>query len=350
MKSYLVNLLSRHPTLDYIAIKKAKRPFDAICYVCNEEEQYTLFSYFVKRYYPLPEDLRQRVMQLNDKRDRHLLDPQILDRLIETAYYGSEQERRNLLDELHLPEGEEDIKLGYALRVNGMTSAPSGFLYSHASVSDYSLMTLAKITTLTAQTKEERSYAKELVLRAIQEEQLASQLIFLPLASCQDDLLLLFPPSSEMDVYRYNFICPLSERKITIYLPECYRFSPEGCIKISLYLAAEYALSIFLWKWLSLATCSHFALIVQVLSLEHSQKLLELEHFIDIFLLPFPFFLKEDIKDILRCKYLSHLHCEQSKCADEKMCYMAAECLTSPCSFDAELFAEKRRLTFVEAK
>lgn len=343
MNSYLVELLSRYSALDYSVIKKSKRPFDVICAICNEEEQYTLFSYFVKRYYPLPEDLRQRVMHLNDKRDQHLLDPHILDRLIETAYSGSEQERRNLLNELNLFE-DDNIKLGYSLRVNGLTSAPPSFLYSNVSVSDYSLMALAQRTTLLAQTKEERFYAKELVLRAIQEEQLESQLIFLPLTSCQEDLLLTFPPSSEMNTYRYNFICPISERKIYVDLPDCYRFSPEGCIKISLYLAAEYALSLFLWKWLSLTTCPHYSLIVQVLTLDHCQKLLRLEHFVDILLLPFPFFLKEDIKDLLRCKYLSHLHNEQGTSMNEKICYIAAECLTSPNNFNRELFDSKKKL------
>lgn len=291
----ITNLLLQHPEIDLCKIKKSGQPLSAICQFLTEEcrRPFTinLLILFVTYYYPLPDNFKERLEQL---------DQCLLDRLVADAWSDSCQEKRQVLAQLLSEEELNPTTLGYALRIGGYPE--TSFHLSSCQVTDYSNDTLARTIIRQAKTSSERQYAKEMILRSLQEE-LALQLIFLPLDTLCDELLLIESPCDLTDNFCYDFVCPLSGRHIYLNLPDCYRLTPTGCSKISLFIAADCALSCLLWKRLCLATCPQYNLLVTSLDLNQAKSLLEVQHFIDLFLCSYHFLLKEVMGDCLLSKY-----------------------------------------------
>jgi hypothetical protein len=339
----LEEILSRHPEIDLYTIKKKGESLDVVYRLINDEQRrdlgFRLLTLFVTKYYPCPENFRRRLEQVDKK---------VLDRLVINAWQGSEQKKREVLATLLSQDELVSTKLGCALRTGNYPE--SSFTLSNVEVSDYSKTTLSRAMISLAKTQSDQIFVKKMVLSALQEE-LAMQLIFLPLDHLVDDLRLISPPSDLTDLYRYDFICPVSQRKISLNLPACYRLTQEACSKISLYIAADLAMSHLLWKWLRVPTCPNYSLIVRSFCLEESTEICRLDHFIDIFLKPHHILFKEDISNCLITKYLSHLNprearffaalCQANK---EKIACLLAESLLEHGQLNIKLFNEKLKI------
>lgn len=295
----ITKILLDHPEIDLCKTKKRGQSFDAICQrlteQCRRSFTIDLLILFVSYYYPIPTNFKERLDQL---------DQQLLDQLVQDAWSSSYQDKRRVLEDLLTEEELSPPTLGEALRVSGYPE--TSFYLSSCQVSDYSSSTIARAILRQAKTSSERQYAKTMILQSLQDE-LAMQLIFLPLDTLCDDLLLIESPTDLTDNYCYNFVCPISERHIYLNLPDCYRFTPSGCTKISLFIAADCALSCLLWQWLRISTCLQYYLLVSSINLDQAKSLLEMKYFVDLFLCPYYCLLKDEIGDHLASRYTNTL-------------------------------------------
>ena len=341
----ITKILLQHPEIDLCTIKKKGQSFDTICQLlterCRRPFTITLLTLFVTYYYPTPDNFKERL----DK-----LDQSLLDQLVKDAWSGSPQDKRRVLEDLLTEEESSSTTLGYALRISGYSE--TSFYLSSCQISDYSANTLARAVMRQAKTLAERQYAKEIILHSLQEE-LSLQLIFLPLNTLRDDLLLIETPSDLTDNYCYDFVCPLTQRHVYLNLPDCYRLTSQGCSKISLFLAADCALGCLLWRWLRLATCSQYNLLVTSVNLDQAKSLFELRYFIDLFISPYHYLLKEVIGDCLANKYLLSTDTSKDEISlfdklyqdDRRSIHnLLAECLVDFGCLDSNLFREKIKI------
>ena len=341
----LTKILLQHPEIDLCTIKKKGQSFSAISQLLTEECRrpftITLLTLFVTYYYPVPNNFKERL---------EILDQRLIDQLVNDAWSDSASEKRQVLETLLTEEELAATTLGYALRIG---YSETSFYLSSCQVTDYSIATLARTIVRQAKTSAERQYAKEMILRSLQEE-LALQLIFLPLETLRDDLLLIETPSDLTDNYCCDFVCPLTERHVYLNLPDCYHLTPQGCSKISLFIAADCALSCLLWRWLRVSTCSQYNLLVTSINLVQAKTLLELKHFVDLFLCKYHCLLKEVIGDCLASKYLQVLEATSNLDANlfstlyqldkEATCNLMAECLIDFGYLDCDMLKEKINL------
>ncbi len=342
----IANILLQHPEIDLCKIKKAGQSFDIICQLLTEECRrpftITLLTLFVTYYYPVPDNFKERL----DK-----LDQCVLDRLIIDAWSNSSSAKRDVLAQLLTEEELAPTTLGYALRIGEYPE--TSFHLSTCQVTDYSVDTLARTILRQAKTSSERKYAKEMILRSIQEE-LALQLIFVPLDTLCDELLLIDAPCDLTDNYRYDFVCPLSGRHVYLDLPDCYRLTPIGCSKISLFIAADCALSCFLWQWLCLSTCPQYNLLITSINLDQAKSLLNHQHCIDVFLCSYHYLVKEVIGECLLSKYVLAFQTSSSldtnlfttlyQADQENIRNLMAECLLEFGYVNCDLLKEKIKL------
>ena len=333
----LDNILLQHPEIDLYKIKKEGKSFFDIYQLFNEEQRrllsFSLLTIFVTKYYPCPDNFQQRLS---------CLDQSILDYLVKSAL-GSELKQRLVLEELLTQEELTTTSLGYALRINGYLDSP--FTFSHLDIIDYSTKSLAYAMTASAKTSLEKQLAKEMLLKSLQED-LAMKLIFLPLDTLRDDLL--FTKPSSTGLYNYNFTCPISGRHISLEIPDCYRFTEQGCAKINLFLASDLAMSYLLWKWLATSTCPNYGILVTSLTYDQSLTLSNLRYFIDLFLHSFHPLLKETIGECLAKKYLSSFNSQEKQVFTDlyhqdkvKTCLLMAESITGYDQMDLSLFKTK---------
>lgn len=342
----ITNILLQHPEIDLCKIKKAGQSFETIYQLlteqCRRPITVALLTLFVTYYYPVPDNFKERLEKL---------DQSVLDQLIIDAWSGSSSDKRDVLAQLLTEEELAPTTLGYALRIGEYPEI--SFHLSSCQVTDYSVDTLARTILRQAKTPIERKYAKEMVLRSIQEE-LAFQLIFIPLDTLCDELLLIETPCDLTDNYLYDFVCPLSGRHVHLNLPDCYRFTPTGCSKISLFIAADCALSCFLWQRLCLATCPQYPLLITSINLDQAKSLLSHQHCVDIFLCSYHYLVKEIIGECLLSKYVlafqenssidANLFTTLYQADQESIRNLMAECLLDFGHVNCDLLRNKVRL------
>lgn len=282
-------LITTHPEIDLYALKRDDRPLYEVCQFLPEEDglifgQSLLLSY-IQRYYPLNDDLKHKIAEED------------IPTLLRTIWVCDQREKRRVIEKFIQLQSPT---LGEALRCSGFTEHE--FLFSTVIISDYSLRSMANAMIIHAKTHLERIAAKKMLLLALKED-LAFELIFIPVDCLIDDLFLVQQPHSMLNEYPVTIIA--EGREITLKIPDCYQLAERAVSKIHTYLVADLGLSHVIWSWLKQPTLPHYDLHVSELKFQESKFLCQNQHFIDIFLINLPSLLVDDLTELLIAKYLS---------------------------------------------